>query len=98
MNKPIKPKKIIEVRHTVSFDFNWVSKKVSLKVFQDWIKNTVPHNAIDVTLELKEDWNYDDCQTSLELAWIAKETDPRYTTNMKKYETKLRKWNKQCQK
>jgi len=94
MNKPIKPKKIIDVVHTATYDFNWVSKKVSLDDFQEWIKETVPHKATDVTLELCEDFEYDNQLTWLEVGWTTKEPNPYYLREMKKYETKLRKWKK----
>ena len=95
MKKPVKPKKFIEINKTATYDFNWVSKRVSLETFQKWIRDTTPYNAKDITIELKEDWQYDDCLTSLELAWTTREADPRYETNMKRYETKLRKYNNQ---
>ena len=97
MKKPIKPKKIINVTQTATFDFNWISKKVSLDVFQKWIKETVPKGATNVTLELCEDFTYDNDLTWLEIGWTVKEANPNYLREMNKYETKLRKWNKQCQ-
>ena len=99
MKKPKKPKKKNTCKKYATYDFHWVSKKVSLEVFQDWCKETIPANAKDVTLELREDWEYDSCMTYLQLEWEEIITNPNYDKQMKKYEKTLSKWNKeQCQK
>ena len=100
LTKPEKPKKKITQRQTASFDFNWVSKKVAIETFLAWVKETTPAGAKNVTLELKEEWDYygNDALTSLELAWDAVVTNPHYDQELKKYQTKLRKWEKQCNK
>lgn len=98
MIKPEKPKKKILQKQSATFDFNWVSKKVALDAFLAWIKETIPAGAKDVTLELREDWEYDDCLTSLELAWEEIKSNPNYKRAYKKYQTKLKKWEKQCKK
>jgi hypothetical protein len=93
--KPDKPKKKITQRQTASFDFNWVSKKVAIGTFLAWIKETTLAGAKDVTLELKEDWEYDDCLTSLELSWDKVVDNPHYEKEMKKYQKKLKAWKEQ---
>jgi len=95
--KPEKPQKKITQRQTATYNFDWVSKKVSWDGFLDWAKETIPAGAKDVTLELIEDWQYDDCITYLELSWDEIVTNPNYDKEMKKYERKLAKWKKECQ-
>lgn len=95
MQEPKKPEKKIEILHSTTFDFNWVSKKVALSTFTDWVKNAVPKNAKDITLELVEEWQYDDCITYLELAWKEIKDNPNYKKDIAKYEKKLKKWKKQ---
>lgn len=98
--KPEKPKKRITVRNTADFPFDWTCKKVAIGFFLAWVKETTPAGAKDVTLELKEDWDYygNDLTTSLELAWNEVIDNPNYEKELKKYEKKLRKWEKECQK
>lgn len=99
MTKPEKPKKRIAVRNAATYDFNWVSKKVALDTFLAWCKATIPANAKDVTLELREDWEYDSCLTYLQLEWEEIINNPSYDKDSKKYAKKLAKWKKeQCQK
>lgn len=99
MTQPEKPQKRITVRNSATYDFNWVSKKVALGSFLDWVKDTTPANAKDVTLELVEEWMYDDCTTYLQLEWEEVIDNPNYEKELKKYEKKLAKWKKeQCQK
>ena len=80
-----KPKKTVLIAESKSFDFNWASKKVALQHFMQWCYDNVPLGAEDVTLELVEDWQYDDCQTYLEIAWKRKIPNPRYEKELKKY-------------
>ena len=95
MNKPEKPNKKTVVTGYARYDFNWVSKKVSWEVFKDWVKEIVPRGAYDVTLELREDWEYDTCFTSLEIAWKKKVLNKHYEKEMAKYRKKMEKWQKQ---
>lgn len=94
MNKPIKPRKKIIVEGSATYDFNWVSKKVSWAGFQEWVKEVVPRGAKDVTLELREDWEYDSCFTYLEISWKIKMPNQHYEKELKKFERKMRKWRK----
>ncbi len=98
LTKPEKPKKRITVRNSATYDFNWVSKKVALDSFLAWTKEVTPANAKDVTLELVEEWMYDDCITYLRLEWEEVIDNPHYEKDLKKYEKKLVRWKKQCQK
>ena len=95
MNKLEKPKKEVILEGCATYNFSWVSKKVSWAGFQEWVKSVVPKGAKDVTLELREDWCYDDCFTYLEIAWKKKMPNQHFDQEMKKYERKMRKWQKQ---
>lgn len=97
MTKPEKPKKRITVRRTADAPFDWTCKKLSIGFFMDWVKQTTPAGAKDVTLELREDWDYygNDCTVSLELAWDEVIDNPNYDSEMKKYEKKLKKFKAQ---
>lgn len=95
ITKPVKPKKRITIRNSATYDFNWVSKKVSLAVFQAWCKDTIPANAKDVTLELVEDWEYDSCFTYLRLEWEETVKNDQYDKQLIKYEKKLKKYKNQ---
>jgi hypothetical protein len=79
------PAKTILITESKSFDFDWTSKKVALQYFMQWCKENVPTGAQDVTLELMEDWQYDDCQTYLEIAWKREVPNPRYEKELKKF-------------
>lgn len=98
ITKPEKPKNKIIQKQYATFNFDWVSKKVHIDTFLDWVKEAIPSGAKDVTLELKEDWEYDDCLTSLELAWEEVVTNINYEREYKRYQSKLKKWKKQCKK
>ncbi len=97
MTKPEKPKKRITVRKTADAPFDWTCKKLAIGFFMDWVKQTTPAGAKDVTLELREDWDYygNDCTVSLELAWDEVIDNPNYDSEMKKYEKKLKKFKAQ---
>ena len=92
------PEKTIIEQKTATYDFNYVSKKVALATFIEWCEDKVPFGATDITIELQETWEYDDCFTSLELAWTQEVPNPNYESDCKKYEAKLKKLEKQCQK
>lgn len=92
--KPVKPEKTVVEHRSTRYDFNWVSKKVSWEGFQVWVKEQVPAGATDVTLELIEDWQYDDCLTSLELSWDEVVPNSRYEKELKKYKKGMEKWRK----
>jgi len=92
MKKPTKPEKMVVERRSVRFDFNWISKKVSWTGFQEWVKDQVPPDATDVTLELIEEWEYDDCLTSLELSWNQTVPNTKYEKELKKYKKEMKKW------
>lgn len=95
MNKPEKPKKKIIMEDCATYDFNWVSKKVSWEGFQAWVKQIVPRGAKDVTLELREDWEYDDCFTYLKISWKKKVSNLFYDKDLEKYRKNMKKWQKQ---
>lgn len=94
IKKPIPPEKTVVERRSVRYDFNWVSKKVAWEGFQAWAKEKIPTAATDVTLELLEEWEYDDCYTSLELSWNEVIPNPRYEKEMKKYKKGMIKWKR----
>lgn len=91
-----KPNKRINQKASKTYDFHWVSKKVALQEFLDWCKD-IPTDAKEVTLELKEDWEYDDCITYLELEWQENIVNPHYDKQLKKYKKFLVKQEK-CRK
>lgn len=95
--KPEKPKKRITVRNTAEAPFDWTCKKLSIEFFLNWVKENTPANADDVTLELREDWDYygNDCTVTLELAWNEVIDNPNYEREMKKYKKKLKKFKEQ---
>lgn len=95
MHKPVKPKKKIVIESSANFwDWDFTCKKVSLNHFLDWCKTTIPSKAKDVTIELEEEWQYDDCIVSLKLSWKHVISDPSYEKEMIKYKKKLAKWKK----
>ncbi len=79
------------------YDFDFTCKKVSLSHFLDWCKKAAPPKAKDMTLQIREDWEYNDCIVSLELQWKQLIPNRDYDREMKKYQKKLTKWKKQCQ-
>jgi hypothetical protein len=96
--KPEKPKKKIVIRRTATFDaFDWTCKKVAIGFFLNWVEETVPKGADDITLELQEGWDLYDYSGSpnLELAWNEKVDNPYYEQQMKSYQKKLKKWKEQ---
>lgn len=97
LTKPEKPKKQITAHKTITFPFDWTSKKVAMGYFLAWVKDNTPAGAKDVTLELQEDWDYYDSSviTSLEIAWNEVIVNPDYDKELKKYEKKLNKWKKE---
>lgn len=98
MNKPIKPKKKIIVNDSARLDFGFTNNKMAISAFLDWVNTTPPKGAFDITIELCEDWCYDDCISSLELSWAKEIINTDYDKELKKYEKKLIKWEKKCQK
>jgi hypothetical protein len=92
IQKPKRPTKYIWQNNYRTFDFNYVSKKVSLDYFIEWCKKEVPKNAKDVTLELNEYWEYDDCIVSLNITWKEKVLNTRYTSEISKYNKKMLKF------
>ncbi len=98
--KPKKPEKRITARISVEYPFDWTDKKVAMPTFLAWVKENTPARAENVTLELKEEWDYygNDCTISLELSWVEVVDNPDYEREMKKYDTKLKKWKEQCKK
>lgn len=100
MKEPKKPTKKIEVMNSRSFYFDHVSNKVSIDYFLTWIKETVPKGAKDITLSMDEDYCYetgDHISSYLVLSWKEKVKNTRYVSEMKKYESKLRKWKKNAE-
>lgn len=97
MKKPEKPTKKIVQNRVVNYDFNFASKKVSLDSFLEWCLDTIPEGVDNVTIELVENWEYDDCITYLQLGWEEKVTNVSYKKDLDKYKKKLVKWEKQCQ-
>jgi hypothetical protein len=72
IKKPLPPVLSMIEHQSVKYEFNWVSKKVSWLGFQEWAAEQIPAGATNVTLELIEEWQYDDCLTALEIAWDLK--------------------------
>lgn len=97
--KPKKPEKMITVDGMATF-YNWdrFNKSVPLDTFLAWCKTNTPKGATDVVINVDESWEYDDCIVSLELHWKQVVPNPDYEREMKKYDTKLKRWEKQCQK
>jgi hypothetical protein len=99
MKKPEKPTKKIEIQNCATYNFDGVSKKVVLSNFLEWAKKTAPKGSKDITLELVEEWMYDDCYTYLQLAWKEVKDNPHYEYDMVKYKKKLKNgknsWHKQ---
>ena len=98
LKKPEKPKKWKLVTNSESYHFDFVSNKVALSVFLDWIKESVPEDAENVTISLEDDHYYDDSMTWIELQWKEKVPNTKYISQMKKYEKQLKEWKEQCQK
>ncbi len=88
-----KPTKTIWVPNSCTFYFDHVSPKVSIDYFNNWVKETVPKGATDVTLTIDEDYDDDGNVISsyLVLSWKQKAKNTRYVSEMKK-------WKKQCRK
>jgi hypothetical protein len=89
-----KPTKTILVPHCRTFYFDHVSNKVSIDYFMDWIKETVPKGAVDVTIGMDEDYDYESgdlLSSNIVVSWKQKAKNTRYVSEMKK-------WKKQCQK
>jgi hypothetical protein len=101
VNKPTKPKKKIYLPAGTTFYFDHTSKKVSLSYFLDWIKETLPKGATDVTISMDEDCSeYDGSIIScyLQVEWKVKRDNPRYEKEFKKYKKQLAEWKEQCRK
>ncbi len=100
MRKPKKPTKKIEVPNSCSFYFDHTSNKVSIDYFLNWVKETVPKGAKDITLSMGEDYcceTGDHISSYLVLSWKEKVKNTRYVSEMKKYEKQLKEWKEQCQ-
>lgn len=96
MREPTKPKKKIIIEGSTPFyDFDFACKKVSLQHFLDWCKKSLPPKAKDVTIEIDETWEYDDCIVSLVLNWKQEIPNEDYKKELKKYYKKLAKWEKE---
>ncbi len=91
MSKLQKPKKYIIGKFSKRFPFSFVSNKVSLEYFMTWCKKEIPKSAIDVTVELCEDWDYDNCDSYLEIAWNQKTLNLNYEKDLKKYNKKVKR-------
>jgi predicted nucleic acid-binding protein len=99
MDKPQKPKKKIVIHGSTKYEFNFVSNKVSLIVFLDWLKTAIPKGASDVTLELAESKYEEDGDASwIEIAWAKEIKNKDYDKEMKKYKKQLAKWKKSNEK
>jgi hypothetical protein len=94
IRKPTKPDRYVLERQSAVYNFNWVSKKVAWSDFQDWVYEQLPGSATDITLELVEEWMYDDCTTYLELSWNLLVPNSQYEKELKKYEKAMVKWKK----
>lgn len=99
--KPTKPTKKVEVTQSASFYFDHVSKKVSIDHFNEWVKQSAPTGATDITLSLEENYDYESGEIMncfLIIQWNQKIDNNRYVSEMKKYDKQLAKWKKQWQK
>ena len=87
------PKKINIIKHMKNYPFDFVSKKVALTHFFDWVETCLGDrkSSSNETLHLCEDWEYDDCLTSLQLSWETEELNPKYKQQQIKYEAFLEK-------
>lgn len=101
MNKPKKPSKKIELEYSGRFYFDHVSKKISLKFFLDWIKDTAPKGSYDISVSLDEEPEYCYCDeiccghgttSYLAIYWKRKVPNKLYDKELKKYKKKLVKW------
>lgn len=95
MTKPEKPKKWILVTNHADYHFDFVSNKVALVNFLDWIDESLPNGAQDVTIGLENDHYYDDSMTWVGLTWKEKAPNTKYVSQMKKYQRQLQKWKEQ---
>lgn len=96
---PKKPTKKIEAYESATYDWIYCyEKSTALSDFLEWIEEVVPRGAKNVLLKVDESWMYDDCTVNLEVHWQRMIPNPQYAKDMKKYEAKMRKWEKQCQK
>jgi hypothetical protein len=98
LTKPKKPEKKIRVDRTADFSFtNYYPKTSSVKELLDWIEETLPDGVKDTgaSIELAQEWAYDDCTSYIRLNWSEVVPNPNYDRQMKKYQTQLDRWNKQ---
>lgn len=98
LREPKKPEKEIRVDKNADFFFTKYNPKISsVKELLDWIEETLPESTEDTsaTVELVEEWCYDDCTTYLRLGWSETVPNPNYEKQLKKYEKQLDKWKKQ---
>ena len=97
MKKPIKPEKKIALRYSATFPFDHVSNKVPLSYFNSWVDDMVPEGAKDITIGLKHEYEPDNCYwmaSYLEISWEMLTINPDYDKQIKKYQAKLKKWEK----
>jgi hypothetical protein len=87
------PNKTIVKEFSATF-YDWENysrnKKVSWEKFQDWMGETLPLDAIDVEISIKETFEYDDQISNFVVTWKEKKTNPAYA----KYEKWLAKQKK----
>lgn len=102
LEKPIKPKRRMSIRHRANFYFDHASNKVSLPYFLTWIKEQVPKNAKDTTIELEDEYgDYAEdgiIKSWIQVSWDVSIKNKSYPAEMKKYQKQLIKWKKQCRK
>ena len=97
--KPKMPEKMITVDGMETFyDWDRYNKNIPLDAFLAWCKEKTPKGATNVSIRVDESWEYDDCIVSLELHWKQVVPNPDYERELKKYDTKLKRWKAQCQK
>lgn len=94
MTKPEKPKKWKLIAKQSSYYFDFVSNKVALTNFLDWIDETLPKGTQDITIGLVEDYDFHST-TWIQLEWKEKAPNTKYISQMKKYQKQLKKWKAQ---
>lgn len=98
LDKPKLPEKEIRVDKNVDYSFpKYIDKVTSVKELLDWIEKTLPEGIADTaaSIQLVEEWIYDDHTTHLRLSWSELVPNPNYDREMKKYERQLKKYEHQ---
>lgn len=97
MKEPIKPEKKIEVSRSKEYNFGHGDRIVPLTTFLAWMQATVPKNVTDLCISLvdEDSSDYYAGPTNLHLSWKEIIDNPSYEKELKKYEKKLLRWQKE---